>query len=139
MNLFFNSSSSSTEAADLVSTTTVDLLAPAIALAYGSAESTAFRGQGTMIVFGGCGGVPFRVAWCGLTISSGTDVVRHKLSSRPGENIRCGRDRGVAAIATIPNELVTERDDIIEDGSPVAIPHRDFTPWGPSRLTTSSR
>tara|TARA_B110000495_G_scaffold90729_1_gene78372 strand:- start:2748 stop:3170 length:423 start_codon:yes stop_codon:yes gene_type:complete len=140
VNLFINSSSISPEDADTVSTTlTVDLLAPAIALANGSAESTALRVHGTMIVFGGWGGSPFSVAWCGLTMSRGTEVVRHKLSSKPVEKNRCVRDRVVVAIATIPNELVADRDEIIEAGSPVAMPHRDFTPCGPSRLTTSSR
>ena len=79
MNTLIKSSSSSPEDDDLVSTTLIaDLLAPAMALANGSAESTALRVQGTMIVFGGCGGSPFSVAWWGLTMSSGTEVVRHR-------------------------------------------------------------
>jgi hypothetical protein len=79
VNVFISSSSICPEDDDFVSTTlTVDLLAPAMALANGSAESTSLRLHGTMIVFGGCGGSPLSVAWCGLTMSSGTEVVRHR-------------------------------------------------------------
>ena len=66
-------------------------------------------------------------------------MVFQSLSSKPGDIRRWALDRAVVAIAIIPNELVVARDVIIVAASPVAIPQRHLTPWGPSLLTTSSR
>ena len=114
-------------------------LAPASALTIAVAESVVLRPPGTISDFGARGGAPFKLTLRGLTISSGTAVVFHSWSSNPGENSRRDLERGIAARATIPNELVADRDVIINAAWPVATPQRDFTPWGPSLLTTSSR
>ena len=115
------------------------MLAPAIALAIGRAESAAPCEIGTISCFGELGCTPFKLACNGLTIRSGTAVFRQRPSRRPRDTNRWARARAVVATATIPNELVAERDAIIDAASPVATPHRDFTPCGPSLLTTSSR
>ena len=81
--------------------------------------------------------MPFRLAWRGFTMRSGVAAIFQSSSSSPGEKSRRVLERGTAATATIPKELVADRDVIIVAVWPVAIPHRDFTPCGPSLLTTS--